>query len=101
MEMNRQLNQSGMKQAGIDAMLYRMKSLQPYTGIDTVLYRMMSIQPYTGIAVLTYCIIAVLTCCRTVVWINRCISAKKQGNNAVNNSLSNDSQQIINNYLLN
>jgi hypothetical protein len=99
--MNMQLNQSEKKQVSIDAMLYRKTSLQPYTGIDAMLYRMMAIHHYSSIVVLTYCIIAVLTCCRTVVWIYRCISATKQGNNAVNNSLSNDSRQTINNYLLN
>jgi len=80
--MNRQRNQSGPKQVSI----------------ETMLYRMMEVNTSVSIVVLTYISIVVLICCRTVVWKYRRISAKKQGSNVVNNSLSNDLQQHINNY---
>jgi hypothetical protein len=77
----------------------RNKSENKYEGIETMLYRIAELNISNGIAVLTYIGIVVLNCCRTVVCNYRHIAAHKQQINVVDNSLSNDLQQNINNYL--
>ena len=64
MEMNKQHSKQVKKQVSMEAMFYRMAEMNPSINIAIS--------------------IVVLTCCRTVVWKYRFISAKKQRTNVVN-----------------